>query len=112
MSLLGPANYFPKEKSGSPKYSMRPKHSKTKIEITPGPSDYNNETECIVHNIKFDKDKKTFKTKTTCSPGPGKYEYKADALNRTMPRYTFTKEIRKEHRDNSNSPGPGAYEYK
>ena len=108
----GPADYFPKEKNESPKYSMRPKHSKIKIEITPGPCDYNNETDCIVHNIKFGKDKRTSKIKNTCSPGPGKYEYKVDALNRTIPQITFTKEIRKEHRANSNSPGPGAYEYK
>ena len=43
--------------------------------------------------------------------GPGNYECKADAINKTQPKFSFGKEVRGDNR-RPMTPGPGQYQYK
>lgn len=111
----GPGAYQPHESSGVPKYTMRIKHYRSKSDVTPGPGNYNlrSDSSLIVPSYKFGTEKKDGLnlTQTKYVPGPGNYEYKADILNKTMPKFSFGKELRSTSK-RSNTPGPGTYNYK
>ena len=91
------------------------KHYRSKSDVTPGPGNYNlrSDSSLIVPSYKFGTEKKDGLnlTQTKYVPGPGNYEYKADILNKTMPKFSFGKELRSTSK-RSNTPGPGTYNYK
>ena len=111
----GPGQYQPQYKDGNPKYSMRIRPNTAKSEVTPGPGNYDlrKDKSLVVPSYKFGTEKKDGLdlAQTKYVPGPGNYEYKADAINKTQPKFSFGKEVRGDNR-RPMTPGPGQYQYK
>ena len=114
-SVPGPGQYEPLYKSGAAKYSMRPKTTYGKRDVTPGPGNYNVRTDknMIVPSYKFGNEKKDGLNlaQSRYVPGPGNYEYNADAINVNAPKFSFGKEVRGDNK-RPKTPGPGQYSYK
>ena len=111
----GPGQYQPQYKDGNPKYSMRIRPNTAKSEVTPGPGNYDlrKDKSLMVPSYKFGTEKKDGLDLAQAKyvPGPGNYEYKADAINKTQPKFSFGKEVRGDNK-RPMTPGPGQYQYK
>ena len=109
-----PASYSPKNLSKSSCYTMGHKYNTKKIEISPGPGDYNLRTEKDLNkpSYKFGTEKRIDNSLSKDSPGPGRYYFSnINTINYQHPQYSFGKEKRISD-DVDLSPGPGAYPYK